>query len=457
MINNNSKKIVCLAENVFKCLLFVYAALGACNLTYGKPVISWVMNITFILGAVLVLIRVLSFRSYDKMPGRICAVLLWCTGLLSCIVNMKYFAKSNLLYLILWAFYFFLLYFQPNGKKTEELKSEFKVTSVVFLTLNTILVCISLYMFAIGYEHVYRDPGNNGYEVASGIFTGRLWGAYQDPNLGSIMSCVAITLCGYWIIKKSNIFLRSFLVVDSLLTLAYIAFSDSRNGMVCMGVLFALAFALPWFRKSEQNKRHVVIGIVVTIMLLGCGIALPKVIQNGYNQIAELTSDEEEDHVVIKRNYDMEGDISNRRFDVWSAGITEGASNPVFGVSYAGMLPYAKEYMKDSLIADEEQWVFNTFDNELINIFAFNGIIALAIVLIWFALAVKWVFTNIRDVSEQHRIEINTWIIIVCIYVVSALFQGTMFYQTTPNTIFFWMIFGTLAIVCNSSKKEASN
>ena len=456
MIRNNTKKIVCFAEIVFKFLLFIYAALGACNLTYGKPVISWVMNITFILGAVLVLIRVLSFRSFDKMPGRICAVLLWCTGLFSCMVNMQYFSKSNLLYLILWAFYFFLLYTQPNGKKIEELKSEYNVASVIFLILNTILVCISLYMFATGYEHVYRDPGNNGYEVASGIFTGRLWGAYQDPNLGSIMSCVAIALCGYWFVKKSNIFLRSFLVVDSLLTLGYIAFSDSRNGMVCMGVLFALSFALSWFRKSEQNKRHIVIGIIVMVVLLGCGTALPKVIQNGYNQIVEL-SDDDEDHAVIKRNYDMEGDISNRRFDVWSAGLTVGTSNPVFGVSYAGMLPYAKEYMKDSLIADEEQWVFNTFDNELINIFAFNGIIALAVVLIWFALAVKWVFTNMKYISEKHRAEINAWIIIVCIYVVSALFQGTMFYQTTPNTIFFWMIFGTLAIALNGLKEEASN
>jgi O-antigen ligase len=154
---------------------------------------------------------------------------------------------------------------------------------------------------------------------------------------------------------------------------------------------------------------------------------------------------EEKQLSVIDRGYDMSGDISNRRFTLWKSGLELAMCKPLTGLSFTGVKPYAREHLPDTFIVADQSWSFNTFDNELINIFVSMGIPGLAAVLVWFVLAVKWVLLGIRKTACEELPEVFAMTAVLCILISSALFQGTMFFQTTPNTVMFWLVFGYLA------------
>lgn len=431
------------AEKVFFVLLFVYTALGACNLTYGKPVITYVMYPTYILGGCLICARLLRVGRYRTMPLLLCAVLMWASYVFSGVMNLSYVTKKSFVYLILWSFYFFLVYTRPGDEPQEELLRDFRRASALFAAWTAALAAISFYMLATGYGWAYRDPNNNDYEVASGFFAGRLWGAFQDPIIGSNMCCAVIAMCVYWFRRHKNGWLRAGLVLLALAMLFYIAMSDSRNGMLCLGVVCAVYVLFWWFgRERERRGALAVLGLALAAAALVCAVLIPKAVQTGYNGLAALDGLR-----PVDRGYDVSGDLgsfSNRRLDEWGSAVELGLSRPLTGVSFTGVVPYALEHLPETYIVNNDYWITNTLESEVFNIFAAQGFPGVLILLAWFALAVRMFFRDIRLVPRRLLPELALMTALVCEFIVSALFQGLMFYQQNPDTILFWLCFGDL-------------
>ena len=181
-------------ETVFKILLLVYLFLGTCNLTYGTPIISLVMYPTFLLGGLLVLWRLLVAKRFIKFPGLIWLVLMLVSYVFSAVMNFRYIGKNSVVVLILWSFYFLLVFVKDPDRKRVDIEHEIRFISTFYLICVTALTLIRHWMLLTGYSLSYRDPNNANYEVASGFFAGRLWGAFQDPNLGSVMCDIAIVI-----------------------------------------------------------------------------------------------------------------------------------------------------------------------------------------------------------------------------------------------------------------------
>ena len=70
--------------------------------------------------------------------------------------------------------------------------------------------------------------------------------------------------------------------------------------------------------------------------------------------------------------------------------------------------------------------------------------------------SIKILFCGIWKVSKKNFPIIFICTVIVCSLVVSALFQGTMFYQQTPNTMLFWLLLGSVVYLL-SLKDEAQS
>ncbi len=435
------------AEKVFKALFFLYVGLGSCSLTYGRTVISWVMYAAFLMGGAVLLFRVFSLKKYQKMPLLLFPVLMWLSLAVSAAANAAYFTTRTAVFMILWAFYFFLLYTQSAARDGETLLRDFRRLSVVYLLWTTVLAVISVVMLAMQYEIHYRDPMNDMYEVAAGFFSGRLWGAFQDPNLGSVMCVGAIAVCVYWITAKKSPLLRTALGLDCALLVFYMAASDSRNGMVCLGVLSALGMA--WLMVKNRDRVNIVLAVVIVLAGFLCGMLLAQVVQNAYNGLMEFTGGP-----MIDRGYSMAGDLSNRRLAIWQSGLEIGLTRPLTGISFPAVVPYAKAHLPETYIVSNDLWEFNTFDSEPMNIFVAQGIPGLLILLGWAGVSVGVFFRNIRTASAGRDMELFLLTGICCVMAVSALFQGTMFYQTSPNTFMFWCAFGTLLCLLRAGEKR---
>ena len=469
----SNKKIIDIVECIFKYIFFAYIVLGFCNLTYGHTIISYFMYVSFICGGVLILIRCIHWKYYVGMPMILFPVLFLISYLVSTLFNISLFSKKTVIYFILFSIYFFLLYTQPNYRSRSDLIKELRWFCIVFLGLTLLLVIISFYMLMTGYWAVYRDPNNDNYEIAVGFFSGRLWGAFQDPIHGSLMCCASIAIAYYYYQKTHKYITKFALICVIVLFTLYIALADSRNGMLCLGIVSGLMFCFSWFSSSKTQKKKV-LGLAISIMLVFISIFVPVGIQKIYNSIViDMTEDTSNDNPgqtaedpsgtgenqknyhIIDRGYDVTEDLSafgNRRFQIWGSAIDIFKKSPVVGVTFPGIVPFAKQYLPNTyIISQPDYWIINTMESELFNTLAGQGFIGVMLLIIWTIGSYYIIFKNLKSVDNRYNSEISLLITIVTTFFVSAQFQGLMFYQTTPNTFLFWLAFGSLLSIVRAN------
>ena len=258
MNSTKTMKRLSQAEIVFKLWFYLYVILSTCNLTYGKEIISICMWPMLLFGAGLVLYRLVHIKEYIRMPNLWILILLFVSYLFSMAANLQYESKKGLVTMVFWVLYFGILYAFRDSDSQERVRKEFHLMAAVHILYALVMTLISLGMMAVGYSSSYIDKSNGNYEVCSGFHDGRLWGAFQDPNLGAIVCCTAIALCIYFMGKKKEKLWKAAFSVCILLFLFYIAFSDSRNGLVSIGAgMAAYAFLRGYYRERRWKKQWI--------------------------------------------------------------------------------------------------------------------------------------------------------------------------------------------------------
>lgn len=466
------------AELVFKLWFYLYVILSTCNLTYGTRVVSVCMWPMLLLGAVLLLVRFIRIKEYIKMPLLWILILMFISYLFTMATNLQYESKNGLVTMVFWLFYFGLLYPVRTEDNQGRVKKEFEIIAAVHIGYVLVMTIISMGMMAVGYESSYIDTNNGNYEVVSGFCYGRLWGAFQDPNLGAIVCCTAIALCIYFILKTSRKWLKGLLGVMIALFVVYIAFSDSRNGLLSIGIgMMAYVFFRLYYKDRQWKKQWVHLALA---LLIGAAcFLLPQGIKYSYNAAADYieesaqaekkssgssstakkkttvtpTPKPQKEVTKVQRNYSMEGDISNRRIDIWKSAVEVALSRPITGTSFSGIVPYAKENLPETYIVNNDHWDYSTMDNEVLNVFVSQGFPGLIILILLVVCAVRFVFTRIWNLAPEEfgrAAVLLTCIVMLC---VSCMFQATMFYQNSPDANMFWMFLGYLVFMLNGATK----
>lgn len=465
-----TEKVVYRLEIFFKISFLLYAMLSTCNLTYGKGIVSVIMWPMFISGAVLFCIRGLQIKQYIKTPHLWILICLCGSYVFSSVMNYEYFSKRVIVTLIFWMFYFGILYASKETQPHQKTVKEFELFGYIYIIYALIMVVISLGMMAVGYSSHYIDKDNGNYEICAGFYDGRLWGAFQDPNLGAVVCCVAIMLSVYFICKQASRVKRAGLAICVILFIFYIAFSDSRNGLVSLFV-GVTTWTFVWlFHKKKDTKKLIVNCCVAVLAGIIC-FAVPISIKSGYNYFVQIESQkkmseeknnsqgekketEQKNLALVKRGYSMKGDISNKRFQLWASAIEVGLSRPWTGISFYGIVPYAEKNFPDTYIVNNDHWVYSTMDNEMVNIFVAQGFPGLLIVICLIVSVLKNIFCNIRRVKEEEWLGMTTILTSVIILAVSAMFQSTMFYQNAANAIIFWMFLGYLVVLLKRDQES---
>lgn len=470
-------------EKLFLYLFTAYAILSSNSFTYGTKVIGLVMWPSFVLGAAIILYRVLHFKNYYKMTGFIGLIAMLGSLAVSVLMNYKFSFKENVIICILWCFYLLVIYIIENGKNINKVIEDFELFAKFFVAYTLISSIVSFYLLLTGYAERIITTDTN-YEYFRGFIIGRLWGTYINPNNGAVSAAISVLFLVFFICRAKKIYTKILCGVAIFLELMYIALSDSRSGAVCVGVAVAI-FALVLMIYKWENKK---VGFKILAVCLACvigvvGFIVPRKLKDGYNNVSVAITeymnehpsndagdgDEEKDKDkfelnVVDRGYDLSDDVSNRRFDVWFGGVQAFLESPktiIMGYSFKGFTEQVQEKQPDNYLVNNDFTIFTTLDNEVINILVAQGLLGILATVAFVVMVLINIIKNWFKQKKENQIIIAVLTGVIIALSTSSMFGSMMFYHFSPNTIAFWFVLGSLMYVLKMGSKvnndETSN
>ena len=465
-------------ETAFGILFLLYLALGCSSLTNGQSYVSLFMWLSYGLGGLLLCLRLLDWKNYIRMPGLGFLLAMCAVCVFSIAANLQYDVKRNVTYLIYWALCFFLLYTQSSQASPEKAKKRFAIMGQVFCLITFVLAVISLVMLVTLYSQVVTV---NGAELTRGFVYGRLYGAYRTPNVGAVMAVISIMLSVHWMVKYKKVLYTIAAAVNILAQFLYIVFSDSRSGQVALALAGAV-YVLFLAAGSQKLKKGAAKTVAVLLLTAATGLGLffsPKLTQTAYNTIltqaakkpaavrpvtdADSTEPMQTDPTeptvdlgewVVDRGYDLSGDVSNRRFDIWFSGLEIFLQEPWLGTTFSGFQPYAQENMPETYIVNNDYLQMTTFDNDFVNLLVSNGIFALLAFLGFVAVLLTYLirgFARMKTPDPDMPLAMS-----ICTASASfSLFASGVLYMQEPFSAIFWMALGLMIVIIRQSKKES--
>lgn len=468
-------------ETAVQVLFLIYTALGFNSITFGSRIISVLMWITYLLGAAVLLVRLWNWKRYIQMPGLLCLVAMCAVCVVSIGMNLRYDLKKNVIYLIFWIFYFFLYFAQREDMAPELAKKRFRLAGLLICVFAFVLSAVSLWMMEARYAEVLTVQGT---QIIRGFAQGRLFGAYLNPNGGAFVSAVVIVL-SIWLLRDCrNYACRVFCVINILLQFLYLVFSDSRGGRLCLAVGLA-AYVLFEAIYSKWMRNNPWKGLIVALLVISTAASAwlaPKWTQDAYNGfIAELSlhmsenqggetekagdteqpnaSDvgkEPQDFYQVNRGYDLSGDISNRRFDIWKSGLEVFFQKPVTGHTFSGFLPFAEENMVDTYIVANDSRKMDTLENDFLNLLVSNGVIGFLLFIVFIVRILIYLFRRIfLDAYRDGAIPVM--MAICALVAVFSMFNSSMLYSHCQNIPLFWLSLGSMIAIVSHREKEVCN
>ncbi len=485
---NKTTKAVEFLEVVFTIMFMVVGFLQCSCLTFGKPIISLVQWPTIFLGGLLVLYRFLFFKKFIKVKSIFLLLGFIASYVLSMVVSFKYGFYENFRGLIFIVFQIGLIYAFDTEKSSEKIVKKFNIVALFYLGFVCVLSVISIVFLLKGVSQIY--PQEVGPTIVVGFAWGRLFGAYWDPNIAAAMNAIAVAISVYFITKFKNIFFRILMVIGIFINVVYIAFSDSRTGIVTLCISSVVFFAFYVFNRGfkglKNNSLRIIACFVAVIVVAGLTLKLPGAIKNGYNayttakynemlensgqneQIDEnVVPDEktESEHPEVPqkapptissdgREEDISNDISNRRFDIWKSAFELFKTTPIVGTSHFNIVPYAQEVMPDSYIITNDHMVFYTMHNFFVDVLVSQGILGIATIMGAALWMVIFLLKKFKLFNNGKNASLNFVALSVALTVIaSSLFMTEIVYVITPLTLMFWLSMGALM---NNLQKEDS-
>ncbi len=436
------------------------------------------------IGGCYFIYRLVHFDRYKKTKGLLILSLFFVSYAISSIVTFRYGVVSNIKAMIWLGMHFFLLFPNSSQQTAQDIKRECVIIGWVVLAYTFLVSLMSVGCLVLDYYH-YKVV--NGIGTITGFLWNRLWGFYSDPNYGAVLSVVSILLSVFYLSLTKKKFIKALLLINVLVEVCYIAFSDSRTAQIAMVVSFAWAVVVlagktqvfakikPVLKQAVVVCLAVVVGASGLLAVKGAGALGNKYLSAVHDKDSVLfywmdpekkeqllnlppsTVPQEPgveqipgsagEHVVGRPIEDMGGeggDISNRRFSIWNSAFEVFKTSPVVGVSFRNIVPYAKDNLPETYIVNNNQSDFASMHNMFIDVMVSQGIVGLVLLAVFMAFVLLFVFKRLfRLQAEQYGFCAALLCVIVPI-VVSGFFYSEIFYMNTAGAVLFWVALGYL-------------
>lgn len=461
-------------ELVFKISYLCLSFATFVSVIYISPVQPILVKLTLALGALVILMRVINWKKYRKMPCLILMILFCLSFLLSTFMNRQYGMTDNLKWILWTGLQFFALYVCDVERDTEKYRREFDIIAHLMIIGTVIAAAASLVMLAQSYSQFLTTA--EGEFIVTGFTWDRLWGVYTDPNYGAVFSVIGLVLSVYFLIRQKGI-KKVLYIITAILDFSYVIYSDSRTGeiafILCTGCL--LYFYLIRRKNNREEKKHGFFRYVKSILIVLCIMAVAvggdyflKTENIKYQtEVAKKTAQEAaqknaknigeskkstatgkkssgQTKVQTARQQNIEKDATNGRFSLWKSAIEVWETSPVYGAGYSTFVSYAKEYVPDTYAVNNEQGDYTSMHNAFFNTLAFQGGIGFILFILIAVRIIQYVLIPVIRKNDGDRLYLIAMLAATGAVVISMLFLLDGIYTNSPSACILWMFSGYL-------------
>lgn len=453
MTRKNVDNIVDKITEYLKYIYVIHIILAFCSLTNE----TWITRISPIvvlgLGAIVLLYRLINIKKYFKYPFLWMYVIFVLLYGVTSLINIKYGFIDNFKIIVWMTLQIGALYLCDINRSKENILRELKNVLWIIVGLTTIINLIGVIMLFTNYC-TFRETASGQIYLLGIAFWGRLYGIHTDPNYGAVQTVVAIMAAIFMILKSNKKNVKTILGGTIICNIVHLSFSGSRTGLVSLSIGLA-AFS---FIYLLQRKKKLVVSLICAVVAIVAVFAGNKLITTTYNHVVAIISeikgnedidgdDEETDEnelVVLGREEELSGDVSNRRYDLWKNSLEVFRTAPIMGISFGNIVSYCQENLPDSYLLTNDYVVFNAFHNMFMDLLASQGILGVLVFLAIIIMSLCYLFKYRKAIAEENRVDCAFLFSVIVSMVVSSLFVSEILYVHNQVTVFFWLMWGFL-------------
>lgn len=456
-------------ELVFKISYLCLAFATFISIIYISPIQPILVKLTLVLGLFVILVRIINWKKYRKMPCLILMIFFCLSFLLSTFMNRQYGMTDNLKWILWTGIQFFALYVCDLDRDTEKYRKEFNILSHLMIIVTSVSAVTSLVMMVQSYSEYLTTP--EGEFIVTGYTWDRLWGVYTDPNYGAVFSVIGFILAVLFIFQQKGI-KKLFYVIAALLNLGYVTYSDSRTGeiafVLCGG--FLLYFCLI-HRKSENKKYRYVknLLIVLCIMIVSVGgMQVLKTENTRYqtemaNKTAQKTTKPQTtistktkkgNKIQTARHENIEKDATNGRISLWKSAVEVWQTSPIYGAGYSTFISYAKEHVPETYAVNNEVGDYTSMHNAFFNTLAFQGILGFVLFLLITFRIIQYVLLPVFKKSDSDSLYLIAILAVAGTVLISMLLLLDGIYTNSPSAFALWVFSGYLVQYSYQVRRE---
>lgn len=485
------KRVIWWGELLAGLGLLTVGFLQDCSLTFGRSVISYVLWPTILLAGLVCLYRVAHLKHYWKSRGFWLLAAFCLCYLISTVLNIKYGWYENIRTLILQGFLFFLIYCYPDEPEVHGTRKRV-IWMGYFIIACSILSILSFVYFLTGRNEIYYPEIQSIPLYYTGFYWGRLYGVYWDPNIGGLMCCVSLMLSAEFFRRYKSVVVRILMSASIVLSVLYIAFSDSRTGRLAMGIGVAI-YAVVWASKSRKRAVASTCAALAVVVAIGA----PVLIKSTYNNMMQaqeeaLQAAEEEallaaekeqlkeeeskkedkketetsrkpvkideaeiaqkmaegeitgTETVIRQSDDISADLTNRRLDIWKSAVDIFLANPVFGVGHNTVLAYVEAEQPDSYLINNDHMHFASMHNTFFDVLVAQGAAGFVLYIAMAILFLVVILKNRKRIFGKNQGQSVVMFALVAAIVCASCFMSEIVYVCSPMSFMFWMALGIM-------------
>lgn len=459
------KRVLSFLEYSFKISYLILAMSTFNSFIFGKPIMSILVMVTFVLGCILLVERIIHWKEYIGMPYLFLLIVFCVSFFISMVLNREFGFIENAKWLVWTSFQMFLLYVKKGNEEVEEYRKEFKVISQIIIWYSFFAAVVSIVLMLVRHSKILILEAN-GQRIIQGFIWGRLWGVYTDPNYGAVVGVISIILSLYFM-KKQNKKAYIMYIINIVMQFFYIVFSDSRTGKVTLIVSIGFYLYTLLLKKgnSLKNIQKIIRNLVMTVCVCAFMVVGMKVVRISYNNVIspviskvffEENNISEEDQVEkekIGREEDIKADPSNRRFSIWGSGIEVLQTSPLFGTGYVTFVPYTEKNLPNTYVIKNDHGVFASMHNGFLNVLVYQGLVGFVIFIVFTISVVIKIFRRIWKMEgEQYRFGI---VMLSCVAAIacSMMFLLEGIYTNSIGSIVLWCNLGWLIRLVEKKKR----
>jgi O-antigen ligase len=264
-----------------------------------------------------------------------------------------------------------------------------------------------------------------------------------------VFATISVLLSFYFFEKNKNTLFRVALCINALIQLAYIAFSDSRTGLVTLFItVFAYVYLIALRKvKKEKAVKYAICVVLALVIALSSAVVTLGIEKVGGELVVSHYEKMDDPAVEVPdldggRVQDIENDFSNRRFDIWKSGVEIFLKSPVTGVSYFNIKQFALEVVPETYLVNNDHGQFNNMHNMLFNLLAGQGILGMVLFIAFAIYAVIFVLKRIFKVDNEDYSYIVVMVVCVMAGFIASMFLTDIIYVNSPNSMVFWLFLG---------------